>query len=339
MSDTTQTPEAYTPAADRRRSRLFYLVLVLLVAAAGYGVWSLTRPGPVVIQGEVAAPRVDVSARTSGRVVEIGADTGDRVTKGLRLVRLENPQLLTAYGQAEAALQAAKNNAAAVAVVRPENVRAAEAQVAAAKADVALAREAYARNTALESRGVRSQAVVEQSTRNLEAAERQLDAAEAQLDLVRAGATPEQRAAAEAQAAQAEAALAQQQANLDDLEVIAPMDGEITGRMIEIGENIGPGAPLFTLVQPANAWFTFNIREDQLHGVAVGDTLNVTIPALDTTVEAKVTLINVQGDFASWRATRATGDFDLRSFELRATPVQPVTGLRPGMSALLAHGL
>ena len=117
------------------------------------------------------------------------------------------------------------------------------------------------------------------------------------------------------------------------------MDGEITGRMIEIGENIGPGAPLFTLVQPANAWFTFNIREDQLHGVAVGDTLNVTIPALDTTVEAKVTLINVQGDFASWRATRATGDFDLRSFELRATPVQPVTGLRPGMSALLAHGL
>ena len=89
----------------------------------------------------------------------------------------------------------------------------------------------------------------------------------------------------------------------------------LSGRMIEIGENIGPGAPLFTLVQPANAWFTFNIREDQLHGVAVGDTLNVTIPALDTTVEAKVTLINVQGDFASWRATRATGGRSLRGGE------------------------
>lgn len=322
-----------------RTTRLAYVVLLLVIAAVAVAIWMLTRPGPVVIQGEVAAPRVDVSARISGRVAEIGADTGDTATRGQLLVRLENPQLLTAFGQAEAALAAADSNAAAVAVIRPENVRAAEAQLAAAQADLDLARETQARNTALESRGVRSQAAVEQGTRNLEAADRQVDAAAAQLDLVRAGATPEQRAAADAQAEQARAALAQQQANLDDLQVFAPMDGQITGRMVEIGENIGPGAPLFTIVQPADAWFSFNIREDLLNGVAVGDTLTVRLPALDRDVSATVTMLNVQGDFASWRATRATGDFDLRSFELRARPDAPVEGLRPGMSALLPDGL
>lgn len=333
MGDTMQ-------AADEARGfgRVFAALVVLagLVAAA---LWGVTRPGPVALQGEVAAPRVDVSARVSGRVAEIGADTGDAVAAGTLLVRLENPQLLTGYGQAEAALQAARNNAAAIAIVRPENVRAAQAQLAAAEADLALAREADARNTALESRGVRAQAAVEQGTRNLEAAQHQVDAAAAQLDLVRAGATPEQRAAAEAQAAQAEAALAQQQANLDELRIMAPMAGQVTGRMIEIGENIGPGAPLFTLVQPEAAWFTFNIREDMLNGVKLGDRLVVRVPALGAEVPALVTLINVQGDFASWRATRATGDFDLRSFELRARPEAPVEGLRPGMSALLPQGL
>lgn len=315
------------------------VALVLILAAVAAVLWWVTRPGPVVIQGEVSAPRVDVSARVSGRVAELGAQTGDQVAPGQLLVRLENPQALAAFGQAEAASHAAAANAAAVAVVRPENLRAAEAQLAAAEADLALAREAQARNTTLESRGVRSQAAVEKGGRDLEAAQRQVEAAEAQRDLVRAGATAEQRAAAEAQAAQAAAALAQQQATLADLEVMAPMAGQITARMVEIGENIAPGAPLFTLVRPEDAWFTFNIREDMLRGLAVGDELTVRVPALDRDVPARVTLLNVQGEFASWRATRATGDFDLRSFEMRATPLAPVQGLRPGMSALLAEGL
>ena len=98
---------------------------------------------------------------------------------------------------------------------------------------------------------------------------------------------------------------------------------------------IVPGAPLFTIVDLDQAWFTFNLREDLLAGLAMGDRLTIRIPALDTETEAEITLINVQGQFASWRATRATGDFDLRSFELRARPVAPLEGLRPGMSALI----
>ena len=118
-------------------------------------------------------------------------------------------------------------------------------------------------------------------------------------------------------------------------------DVPIISILVNVGDSIAVEDPLIELesdkaTMEVPSSLAGVVRELK---VAVGDTLNVTIPALDTTVEAKVTLINVQGDFASWRATRATGDFDLRSFELRATPVQPVPGLRPGMSALLAHGL
>ena len=114
------------------------------------------------------------------------------------------------------------------------------------------------------------------------------------------------------------------------------MSGEISARLIELGENIGPGAPLFTIVDLEQAWFTFNLREDLLTGLEVGTTLSVHVPALARDLEAEITLINVQGQFASWRATRATGDFDLRSYEVRARPVAPVSGLRPGLSALIS---
>jgi HlyD family secretion protein len=116
------------------------------------------------------------------------------------------------------------------------------------------------------------------------------------------------------------------------------MAGEISARLIEPGENIGPGTPLFTIVDLTSAWFTFNLREDLLAGLQVGDRVRVRVPALNVEVEAEITLINVQGQFASWRATRATGDFDLRSFELRARPTAPLPGLRPGMSALISLG-
>ncbi|WP_201740644.1 HlyD family secretion protein [Paracoccus aeridis] len=229
----------------------------------------------------------------------------------------------------------AQRNETAIGATRPEIIRAREAELAAAEADLQLAQEAATRDQALEQRGVRSQAVIEQSARNLAAAERKVEAAQAQLDLARGGASPEERAVAAAQVDQARAAIGQAEANIDELNVTAPQGGQVTGRMVELGENVGAGAPLFTIVDLDGTWFTFNIRENLLGGLKVGDRLRVQVPALDAEIDAAVTLINAQGDFASWRATRATGDFDLRSFEVRAAPATPVPGLRPGMSALI----
>ena len=111
----------------------------------------------------------------------------------------------------------------------------------------------------------------------------------------------------------------------------------MTTRIAELGENFSAGAPLYSIVDITHPWFTFNLREDLLRGLKVGDSLSVVVPALENaTVSARVTVINAQGQYATWRATRATGDFDLRTFEVRAQPVDPVDGLRPGMSAILS---
>jgi HlyD family secretion protein len=321
-----------------RKAFLPFVILALLALGVAGAVWWVTRPGPVLIQGEVAAPRVDVSARVSGRVAEVTADLGHRVEAGVRLVTLSNPQLVTAYATAASGLEVARASKAASGATRPELIRAREADLALAQADLLLAQEQFARDTELSQKGQRSQALLDQSTRNVETATRRAEAAQAQLDLARAGASPEERALAAAQVAQAEATLAQRQADLDELTVNAPMAGEISARLIEPGENIGPGTPLFTIVDLNSAWFTFNLREDLLAGLKIGDLLRVRVPALNVEVDTEITLINVQGQFASWRATRATGDFDLRSFELRARATAPLPGLRPGMSALIMLG-
>lgn len=183
--------------------------------------------------------------------------------------------------------------------------------------------------------GSTPQAQVDQAARNLEAALRKREASQAQLALVQAGASPQERALAAAQVKQAEAALGQRQADIGQLTVRSPVAAQVTTRVAEMGENYGAGSPLFSLVDMANLWFTFNLREDLLDGLKVGDSFTVSVPALKRDdVKVRVTMINVQGQYATWRATRATGGFDLRTFEVRATPEEKLDGLRPGMSVV-----
>jgi HlyD family secretion protein len=171
----------------------------------------------------------------------------------------------------------------------------------------------------------------------LETAIRRREAAEAVLQLAMRGASAEERALAAAQVKQAEAALHQREVDVSELTIRAPTAGQITTRVAELGENFSAGSPLFSLIDTGNVWFTFNLREDLLAGLKIGDTFDVMVPAFRSEVmRVRVTVINVLGQYATWRATRATGDFDLRTFEVRAVPVQPVVGLRPGMSAIAA---
>src|SRR5262249_43153862 len=147
----------------------------------------------------------------------------------------------------------------------------------------------------------------------------------------------EERGLAAAQVKQAQATLGQRAVDIAELLIHAPIAAQITTRVAELGENFSPGAPLFSMIDLNDLWFTFNLREDLLGGLKIGDEFDVTVPALKSqTIHVRVTVINVQGQYATWRATRATGDFDLRTFEVRAIPVKPVEGLRPGMSAIAA---
>ena len=177
---------------------------------------------------------------------------------------------------------------------------------------------------------------MDQASNTLAASMRAREAAEANLLLAENGNSAEEKAVAEAQVQQAAASVAQTQADIAELTVTSPIDGEVTARMAEIGKVFSAGAPLISVVDVENAWFTFNLREDLLDGLAVGQELDVRVPALgELMVTAKITAINVEGSYANWRATKATGDFDLRTFSVRAEPAAPVSGLRPGMSALV----
>lgn len=308
---------------------------VLVLAAFGAVLWLATRPPPLAVQGEVSADRVDISPRVAGRIKTLGADVGDTVERGAALTELDNPQLAATLLAAQAALLVAKADLDRVNSTRPETIAARRAEVASAVADVTLAQETYDRQAQLVRSGNTPQARVDEATHNLEAAIRKREAAEANLQLAIAGASQEERALAAAQVKQTEATLNQRVVDVAELSIRAPISGQITTRVAELGENFSAGAPLFSLIDMGNVWFTFNLREDLLAGLKIGDTFEVTVPALKSAViGVRVTMINVQGQYATWRATRATGDFDLRTFEVRAKPIDAVEGLRPGMSAI-----
>ena len=308
---------------------------VVVLVALGALLWFATRPPPLTIQGEVSANRIDISARAAGRVTKLNVNVGDEAKTGAVLIELESPQLQAALGAAEAAVAVARADLARVSSTRPETIAARQAEVAAADADVKLYQEVYNRQAQLVQGGSTPQARVDEATRNLEAAIRKREASQEALQLATVGASPEERALAQAQVRQAEAGLAQRQADIAELTVRAPVSGQVTTRIAELGENYGAGAPLLSLVDVGGLWFTFNLREDLLGGLKVGDTFKVNVPALSKQdIAVRVTMINVQGQYATWRATRATGGFDLRTFEVRATPATPLEGLRPGMSVV-----
>ncbi len=313
------------------------IIAIAVLVALGVVLWFATRPPPLTVQGEVTSDRIDISPRVAGRILKLNANVGDTVQKGAVIAELDSPQLVAALGAAKAALAVASADLDRINSIRPENVSARKAEVAAAEADVVLSQETYNRQAELARSGNTPQSRVDEATRNLEAAIRKRESAEAALKLTTEGASKEERALAASQVKQAEAALNQRGVDVEELTIRAPITAQVTTRVAALGENFSAGAPLFSLINLNDVWFTFNLREDLLAGLKIGDTFDVTIPAFKgKTIPVKVTMINVQGQYATWRATRATGDFDLCTFEVRAVPVEPLEGLRPGMSAIAA---
>ncbi|MGO4449836.1 HlyD family secretion protein [Phyllobacterium sp. TAF24] len=324
-------------AASKKSSALRASIGVAALVALAIVLWFATRPPALSVQGEVTANRVDLSPRVAGRIAKLAVNVGDNVKQNDVIAELESPELAAGLLAARAALNVAKADFDRVNSTRPETIDARKADVAAAQADVILYQEIYRRQAQLVKTGNSPQQMFDEATRNLEAATRKLEAAQAQMRLVEKGASDEEKALSAAQVKQAEATLGQRITDVEELTIRAPISGQVTTRVAELGENFSAGAPLYSLIDLNDLWFTFNLREDLLAGLKVGDTFEVSIPALGSkALTVSVSTINVQGQFATWRATRATGDFDLRTFEVRAKPVVRVGGLRPGMSVIVA---
>ena len=314
-------------------------IIVGIVAAAvvALSVFYLLRPEPLLVQGEVDATRLDIAARVDGRVKEIPVERGQNVPAAAVLVRIDNPETLAKHEQMRAAKAVAEAQLANVLVgTRVEVIAARKAEMERAQAALVLAQKTFDRTNTLTQQGNAPQARLDQVTDALHESERAVDQAKSAYEQAVNGYTKEERAIARTNVEKANADIQSVQSIIDQLLVYAPVASQVYQRNVEPGEYVSPGVPLVTLIDLADLWIHFDLREDLVKGLKAGDRFDVRIPALDdrrVTVEVK--LIATKGEYASWRATRASGDFDLRTFSIRAYPVQPMPELRPGMSAYL----
>jgi HlyD family secretion protein len=311
------------------------VLAVIVVVIVGLSAWYLSRPVPLMIQGEADSTRIDIAARVDGRVAKIPVERGQDVEAGAVLLRIDNPELVAKLAEAVAAKGVADAELARIhAGTRAETVAVRKAEIDRTAADVALAQQTYDRLNKLVAGQYATQQHLDEATANLRVAQRSNDQAKLAYQEAIAGFTPEEVHMAETKVLRAAAAVNTLQSLVDQMVVTAPGATQVYQIDIEQGEVVAPGIPLLSLVDMKDIWLGFDLREDLIKGIKLGDKFEVRIPALgDRQIQVEIRLIAAKGEYAGWRATRATGDFDLRTFAIRAYPVAPIPGLRPGMSA------
>ena len=327
-------PKKQAPASSLVPS---IIVALIVVAVAGLSIWYLLRGEPLLVQGEVDATRLDIAARVDGRVAAIPVERGENVAAGAVLVKIDNPETVAKNDQAIAAKIVAGAQLANIKVgTRVEVIAVRKAELERAQASVVLAQKTYDRVSQLAEHGNAPIARLDQATDSLHEAQRNVDQAKSAHEQALNGYTKEEHEIAEANVKKAIADIAAVQSIIDQMVVYAPVASQVYQRNVEPGEYVSPGVPLVTLIDLDDMWIHFDLREDLVKTLKVGDRFDVRIPALaDRRITVEVKLIATKGEYASWRATRATGDFDLRTFSIRAYPVDKVPDLRPGMSAYL----
>src|SRR6516162_3860935 len=332
-----QPPEVSKDPASSYTRVLSIIVGAVPVAIAALSIWYLIWPAPVLIQGEVDGTQFDIAARVDGRVAEILVNEGQDVAAGAVLVRIDNPETIAKNEQALAAKIVAEAQLANINVgTRAEVIAARKAAQERAEASVILAKKTYDRKSQLAAHGNAPQAQVDQATDSLHEAERAADQAKSAYEQAVNGYTREEHEIAQTNVGKAIADVEAAQSIIDQMVIYAPVASQVYQRNVEPGEYVSPGVPLVTLIDLTDLWIHFDLREDLVKRLKVGDRFGVRIPALsDRRILVEVKLIATKGEYAGWRASRGSGDFDLRTFSIRAYPVDKVAELRPGMSAYL----
>lgn len=318
----------------------FAIGVAALLALIITGLWLSFRPQPLVLEGEVEVTEVDVAAKLAGRVDHVHVKLGQDVRRGDVLFSLDSPEVRAKLTQAESAQAAAQAmSRKADTGAREQEIRAADQQWQRAQAAAELAVVTQQRVERLFADGVVPQQRRDEAAAQARAASAAAGAAQALLDMAREGARTEDKAAASAVAAQAGGAVSEVEAYVAETVIKAPIDGEVAALLIDAGEIAPAGFPVITLADLKDMWVVFQLREDLLAGIGIGTELTGRVPALgNREVRLKVDYLAALGAFATWRATSASTGFDLKTFEVRARPVQTVEGLRPGMSVVVPWG-
>ena len=308
--------------------------LVVAVVAV-IGAMSIKQE-PETIQGQVEVSEYRVSSKVPGRILEIRVKEGDYVNVGDTLAILDAPEVRAKMTQAQSAENAAAamdemaNNGA-----RQEQVRGAFAVLQQAKAGLEIAQKSYNRVQRLYDEGVMTAQKRDEAFANYKALEAQVKAAQSQYDMARNGARTEEKKAAAAQVNKAKGAVAEVNSYIHETMQIAQMAGEVSDVYPKVGELVGTGSPIMSVSLMNDIWGTFNVREDQLDGMKVGSIVTAFVPAFKKEIRMKVYYIKDQGSYAVWKATKSNGQYDLKTFEVKARPMDKLEGLRPGMSLIL----
>ena len=312
-------------------------VLIALLVVIGLAGFFANKPKAMTLQGEAEAVEYRVSGKVPGRIEEIYVREGSMVHKGDTLALIDSPEVRAKLAQASAARDAAmaqSRNASNGA--RQEQITGAYQlwQQAIVQEDVM--KKSFERTQHLFDQKVISAQKYDEVKAKYDAAVSQALAAKSQYDMAVAGARQEDKDAAMALVHQAEGAIQEVQGYMSELYLTAPADGVISSVYPKAGELVGQGAPVMTVTDLSDIWFTFNIREDYLHGIKIGDRLSLTIPALDgKSCEATVNYIAVRDSYATWKATKEIGQYDAKTFEVRAVPQEHIDGVLPGMTAII----
>ncbi len=311
----------------------FVVLLMVVVAVAGFLMMS---PSDEVIEGEADATSVRISGKLPGRVVAFYVSEGDRVKKGDTLVHIHSSLAEAKLLQAEAVETAASaQNRKVDAGTRSQVIKAAYDlwQQAVAARDIAL--KTYNRMEALFRQNVVAEQKRDEALAAYRAAEASEKAANSQYLLAIEGAQKEDRTSAEAMVTAARGGVMEVRSVLDDRYLTAPCDGEVDVIYPEPGELVAEGTPVMSLLRLDDKWVTFNVREELLKDFTMDRVMDVEVPALGMEkVPVRIFYVRDMGDYAVWRATKATGQWDSRTFRVKARPLDSVPELRPGMTVI-----
>ena len=310
-----------------------FVCVVILMGLIGF--FALGRD-PEIIQGQVEVSEYRVSSKVPGRILEIRVKEGDFVKVGDTLAVIDAPEVRAKMNQARGAEegasaldQMARNGA------RKEQVQGGYHLRQKAKAGLEIAEKSYNRVQRLYDEGVMSEQKRDEAFANYKAMEATCAAAQSQYDMAVNGARQEEKLAAQAQLSRARGAVEEVTSYLGETVQLAQMEGEVSSIYPKVGELVGTGSPIMTISMMQDLWGTFNVREDQLNDIKVGTELTAYVPAFDKEVKMKVYYMKDQGSYAVWKATKSRGQYDLKTFEVKARPTEKLEGLRPGMSLIV----
>ncbi|THF62292.1 HlyD family efflux transporter periplasmic adaptor subunit [Pseudothauera nasutitermitis] len=327
------------------RSRTVPIVTALaalgILVFVAWGFWRAAQPAPAYFQGQMEARETDVAPKVTARIAQVLVEEGQQIRAGDLLVEMDSPEVEAKLAQAQAAQAAAQAVAdKANKGARPEEIQMARLNWQRAQTAAELAEISYRRVDNLFAQGLVAEQKRDEARANHRAARDQAAAARAQYELALAGAREEDRAAAEAQARQVEGVIAEVEAARVETRLRSPVGGEVAQVLARVGELSPQGVAVVTVVDLNDQWVVLHVREEHLGRFAKGSRFTGRLPALERhEATFEVYYLGVLPDFATWRATRAGQGFDARTFEVRARPLEPIEGARPGMSVVVGDGI